>query len=250
MTYLNLRHAQQLSAAFTPFYHELRSPNLPQQLAGSLVELLGLDTTCFDALDPAGRLNHVGGNAPDYFPPGQLVHMAARISEHPLYAPALREGLATPLRLTDFVSANQHRRRAYYNDFYRPLHLVYQMSVLLPVPGRGLVACTLARSTRDFTETERTLLAFAQPHLSALLQLSAPPTAPATAFTTAPRPPLPGLTPREMLILEQASQGQPDKLIAECCGISPRTVHNHLRSIYAKLGVPNRTAAARRLRGA
>lgn len=251
MSYLTLRHAQQLSVALASFYHDLHAPHLTQRLAGALTGLLGLDTTCFDAISPESRMCHLGGNAPDYFPPTLLEPMCARIREHPLFEPVLRQGPATPLKISDFISANQHRRLDYYQDFYRPLHLVHQMAVLLVVPGQGLVSCTLARSGRDFTETERTLLAFIQPHLRTLLQLgvaaaAAPePAAPVRAAGRA----LPGLTHREMLILEQASQGQPDKIIAERCGISPRTVHNHLRSIYNKLGVANRTAAARRLRG-
>ena len=41
------------------------------------------------------------------------------------------------------------------------------------------------------------------------------------------------------------SQGLPDRDIAGQLFISPRTVHHHVSSILAKIGVSSRTAAAR-----
>ena len=106
------------------------------------------------------------------------------------------------------------------------------------VPGLGFASCAFSRSHRDFTDTERTLLAFLQPHLAVLLR-------PASAGQ--PNLAALGLTPREADILGQLVQGREDKDIAHRCGISPRTVQVHLRNLYAKLGVVNRTAAVRRV---
>lgn len=53
------------------------------------------------------------------------------------------------------------------------------------------------------------------------------------------------LTPRELDVLELVAQGLTDKEVAEQLVISPRTVQGHLRSIYGKLEVHSRTAAAR-----
>jgi ATP/maltotriose-dependent transcriptional regulator MalT len=57
---------------------------------------------------------------------------------------------------------------------------------------------------------------------------------------------LPGrtaLTERETGILQLTAQGLTDKQIAEQLVISPHTVNAHLKSIYRKLSVNNRTAA-------
>lgn len=54
-----------------------------------------------------------------------------------------------------------------------------------------------------------------------------------------------GLTEREVDVLQLVATGMPDTEVAEELGISPRTVHRHLSSIYNKLGVSTRTAAAR-----
>src|SRR5439155_23860735 len=54
-----------------------------------------------------------------------------------------------------------------------------------------------------------------------------------------------GLTPREVEVLRLLVAGLSYAQIAEHLVISPRTVDGHLRSIYSKLGVSSRMAAAR-----
>jgi predicted ATPase/DNA-binding CsgD family transcriptional regulator len=53
------------------------------------------------------------------------------------------------------------------------------------------------------------------------------------------------LTGRELEILRLVADGLTDPQVADRLYISPRTVGFHLRSIYRKLGVPSRAAAAR-----
>jgi DNA-binding NarL/FixJ family response regulator len=54
-----------------------------------------------------------------------------------------------------------------------------------------------------------------------------------------------GLTQREVEVLRLVAQGLTDGAVAERLFISPRTVSQHLRSIYGKLDVSSRTAATR-----
>lgn len=53
-----------------------------------------------------------------------------------------------------------------------------------------------------------------------------------------------GLTGREVEVLRLAATGHADREIGAMLYISPRTVSRHLQSIYGKLGVNSRTAAA------
>ena len=53
------------------------------------------------------------------------------------------------------------------------------------------------------------------------------------------------LTPREAEVLRLVATGRTDAQIAEHLCISTRTVHAHVRSIYGKLDVANRSAATR-----
>jgi DNA-binding NarL/FixJ family response regulator len=61
---------------------------------------------------------------------------------------------------------------------------------------------------------------------------------------TAPRRSPSGLTAREMQVLHLVVLGLHNSAIATTLSISPRTVHAHLRSIFEKLHVHSRTAAA------
>jgi HD-GYP domain-containing protein (c-di-GMP phosphodiesterase class II) len=52
-----------------------------------------------------------------------------------------------------------------------------------------------------------------------------------------------GLTEREIGVLRAIAQGQSTKAIARSLGISPKTVDNHIQSIYGKIGVKTRGGA-------
>lgn len=53
-----------------------------------------------------------------------------------------------------------------------------------------------------------------------------------------------GLTPRESDVLLWIAKGKSNRDIAEILLLSPRTVNKHLESVFAKLGVESRAAAA------
>jgi DNA-binding NarL/FixJ family response regulator len=55
-----------------------------------------------------------------------------------------------------------------------------------------------------------------------------------------------GLTPRETQVLMALAQGQSNKEIARTQGVSDNAIKIHVRNIFSKLGVNNRTQAAMR----
>lgn len=64
-----------------------------------------------------------------------------------------------------------------------------------------------------------------------------------TTDAVPPRPPA-GLSAREAEVLRLIAHGLTNRQVAEQLFLSPRTVEQHLRSIYGKLGVATRAAAA------
>jgi len=60
-----------------------------------------------------------------------------------------------------------------------------------------------------------------------------------------PQPNLPKLTARERQILALVAEGRSNAQIAQALDIREPTVKGHLWRLYRKIGVPNRTAAAR-----
>jgi predicted ATPase/DNA-binding CsgD family transcriptional regulator len=73
------------------------------------------------------------------------------------------------------------------------------------------------------------------------LSTASSPTAPVKPAVAYPN----GLTAREVDVLRLVAQGLTDAQIAEQLVISPRTVNNHLTSIYSKIQVSSRSAATR-----
>jgi DNA-binding NarL/FixJ family response regulator len=73
---------------------------------------------------------------------------------------------------------------------------------------------------------------------------SSPPTGPAAAEA----PPFPELTDRERDILDLLAAGRRTAAIADDLHLSPKTVSNHLTSVFAKLEVADRAAAIIRAR--
>ena len=57
------------------------------------------------------------------------------------------------------------------------------------------------------------------------------------------------LSPREAEVLTLVAEGLTDSQVAERLYLSPRTVGQHLRSIYNKLGASSRTAAVKEAAG-
>jgi DNA-binding NarL/FixJ family response regulator len=53
-----------------------------------------------------------------------------------------------------------------------------------------------------------------------------------------------GLTVRELEVLEMVARGLPNRTVAQQLFLSDQTVKRHLRKVYRKLGVANRTEAA------
>ncbi|MEM9988016.1 MAG: helix-turn-helix transcriptional regulator [Pseudomonadota bacterium] len=54
----------------------------------------------------------------------------------------------------------------------------------------------------------------------------------------------PDLSPREREVFQWVARGRRSSIIEEIIGISPNTVDTHLRRIYTKLNVKDRTTAA------
>lgn len=60
---------------------------------------------------------------------------------------------------------------------------------------------------------------------------------------TSQAPPLPALTPREREVLDLMATGVGNSAIAAALMLSPKTVSNHVSSIFAKIGVATRAEA-------
>src|SRR5262249_12516955 len=157
----------------------------------------------------------------------------------PIRQHRLRTGELGALKVSDFVTARQLRRTAFYNDFLRPtIGDGFLMSVCLPAPEGETRTFTFDRPCVDFGERDRALLDLLRPHL---LHIRLATEIRLRARAAIPVLPKGVLTDRETDVLLHVAKGMRNREIAEALWIAPGTVRKHLDNIYAKLGVDNRT---------
>lgn len=119
-----------------------------------------------------------------------------------------------------------------------PAGLEQQISIPYRLGPRCHRAFVLARPDIDFCDDDMELARRIQP-LLALIERQVSVTLNRRTRLAAEA----GLTGREVAVLVLLADGGTAEAIARRLGISPRTVHNHLRHIYRKLGVDDRMRA-------
>jgi DNA-binding CsgD family transcriptional regulator len=82
----------------------------------------------------------------------------------PTRAAALNLKTQSALKLSDFASLREWHRTDLYNYIFRPNKLSYQLS-FYSVHDSPQLGVSLNRSTRDFSEDERTILDLMRPHI-------------------------------------------------------------------------------------
>jgi DNA-binding CsgD family transcriptional regulator len=202
-------------------------------------------------------INEIGSSPDDVYTVvhpalGRRTHeiFAKHAHENPLLARFARTGDTRPYRFSDVVSRRELHALALYQECYAEIGLEHQIAFIIKVSDSSHVAIALSRKTRNFTDTERTLLDHARgyliqiyrnalTHTALLAAQSEPPTAAMTARLRDN-----GLTPAESEVLTHVAHGQSNADIGAALGVSERTIGKHLQRSYHKLGVTNRSQAA------
>jgi len=146
---------------------------------------------------------------------------------------------APVLRWSDRLSPRAMRRLDLYWEVSRPLGIESSLTIWLRDATHVFGGFAFDRFDGDFSDRDVDILEALTPHL---LQLAR------NADTRWPEPAT-DLTRREREILAWVARGHTNHQIAATLYVSPGTVRKHLDNIYAKLDVPNRTAAVRRAYG-
>lgn len=152
----------------------------------------------------------------------------------------------TAVRATDVLPQAALMRTEFFNDFLARDGLHWGVNLYAWSGERNIGDMRIWRDRRhgNFTAAEVQLLDLVGPALVAALQRCAGGAAPAEAPDMAAAS---VLSAREVQVARLAGAGLPDKLIARQLGISVATVRTHLDHAFAKLGVRNRVALARRV---
>lgn len=175
-------------------------------------------------------------------------------NEHPLVRYHAHERGPHAHRISDSVPFGVFRHSALYDEYYRSIGIDHAVALPVHVSDGWLVSFVLNRSGLDFSDREVALLDQVCGCMGRLFRrtrlLARAHQAWKLDEARAPEPPglarIAGLSEREHEVLRWVAAGKTDRDIGSILAISHRTVHKHLQSVYAKLGVETRTAAVMR----
>jgi DNA-binding CsgD family transcriptional regulator len=149
---------------------ELYAHRTPHGVKGAVLSLIArvidIDIATVDDVQPDGTVElttYPSAETPTVNKATPI--LAEHLPEHPGIPAFLRRD-PMPIRMSDFYSLSKYRGTAIYNEVYRPFGVLYQMNAMPPGEALKNSAVTLHRSSRDFTEEDRSILYLLAPHFA------------------------------------------------------------------------------------
>jgi DNA-binding CsgD family transcriptional regulator len=245
MNSLDLFSVRALMQALQQIHLTLDLEALPESLFAAVRGLVPDSRLSIDQLDLKTGVVMSVSSEDRFFSEEMKRKIVELMPSHPVM-PAVRAGAQGAIRVTDCITQRQFRQTPHYIETLRPIDIHYQMVVTLDIPGK--IAGMTVNRDKNFTDKEATLLHLVAPQIALAHRNAQEFTALKRASTkTIPTPEelrQVGVTTREGEVLHWVIQGKRDCEIAKILSASPRTIHNHLRSILRKLNTETRTGAA------
>lgn len=150
-----------------------------------------------------------------------------------------------PFFRRDFLSERQFQATGIYADVYQPLGIDNHCAVLIPGVEREIAFFGIERKGgAEYSEEERNLLALAQSHLSNARSLALARNAYGHQGARPEALQSRGLTRREAEVLCWIAEGKSNDEIAMLLRLKLYTVKGYVKTIFQKIGAPNRLGAA------
>jgi DNA-binding CsgD family transcriptional regulator len=222
---------------------DLAYESFPQRVVDAVATVIPVDFISYNEVSDDGGSRFLLRPDPQDFAPGsfELAAFVRRFGNHPVVAQKVTSsGNASP-EVQRFV--NRIRLLGMVGNCCGQAELRLNMGLTVARGQARKVGVAVHRSLRDFDDRDAAALDALKPHI-----VTAWRNAVAHGGAQAPAAsPLPAtaLTARENEVLYWVSMGKTNGEVGEIIGARPMTVKKHLEHIYDKLGVPNRTAAAR-----
>lgn len=210
-----------------------------------LERLLPTEFIVFGALDLKSQQLDIGvnGNIPNFG--DAMAAFGELMTKYPLYQwdPAINSG--KPFTRSDFYTRREFRQLDIFEEVYRRLGIDDHCAVYVPgTPGEVCFFGLERHKGTDFSAEERMLLELAQSHLGNARELAK--SRDELSHRGATPEPLSraGLTPREADVLAWLAEGKSNEEIAILLRLQLYTVKGYVKTIFQKIGAPNRLAAA------
>jgi DNA-binding CsgD family transcriptional regulator len=139
----------------------------------TLARLVPVDLVSYDEMNARTRRAYFKTAPRNSSPSKDAVEMFGQyMHQHPCVAYARKTGDGSPSKISDFLSVNQWKRLALYNEFYKPLGMVHNLGMQLSMADEGatMISMGLLRSERDFNERDRAFWALMRPHVARALE--------------------------------------------------------------------------------
>ncbi len=154
---------QSLSLLEAPFTDKLR------QVMLTLKELVPADTVNVGTIDFETRQGSYYALEGFLMPPARRALLPAFVDEHPMLRAAQEGRACGPHRFTDFYSRRMFEETALYRECYKG-YTHSMMTLSVPSPGGLNVSFALSRADKEFSDTDRDLLAMLQPVISLFME--------------------------------------------------------------------------------
>lgn len=240
------KHISQFNEACLELYRPvLGTGNFAERSYRFLEKLVPAEFIAFGAVDLETQQLDIGFNNPVSEFPKAMDAFGALMGKYDLFKwdPGVNGG--KPFVRSDFFSRRQFRDLDIYAEVYQRLGIDDHCAVLIPGTEGEVAFFGIERyKGPDFSPEERQLLQFAQSHLSNARELAKANSS--LGHKGASPQPLAdhGLTNREAEVLAWLAEGKSNEEIAILLNLQLYTVKGYVKTIFRKIGAPNRLAAA------
>ncbi|MHB8242443.1 MAG: helix-turn-helix transcriptional regulator [Solirubrobacteraceae bacterium] len=172
--------------------------------------------------------------------------------ENPILQHYLRTGDGSAVRFSDVISKEELHGLELYRRLYAPMGVEHQLAFTLPGGAERILAIALSRRERNYSDQECEFVNRARPFLiqayNNAIEFDSLRSGASEQRVERILEGLRsvGLTRREAEVVKMVALGGSNQHIASVLGISYRTVGKHLEHGFRKLGVGDRSTAARR----
>mgnify|MGYP003674495518 CR=1 FL=1 len=219
--------------------------NFSERAFRFLEKLIPAEFIAFGSLDLKSQQLDIGFNESVSEFPKAMDAFGALMGKYDLFKwdPEVNKG--DPFARSDFFSRRQFRQLDVYEEVYKRLGIDDHCAVYVPGTQGEVAFFGIERAKGpDYTAAERQLLGLAQGHLGNARELAKANSV--LSHRGADPAPLAGqgLTNREAEVLAWIAEGKSNEEIAILLSLQLYTVKGYVKTIFKKIGAPNRLAAA------
>lgn len=156
---------EQISLFLRELYGETRLDQLPKVILEGLTRLVPCENMGYNEIDAQTNrtLIEVKPNLPILMK--LMPTLEAHFHEHPMLNYYRANSDRTPYQFTDFLSEREFRQLGIYREVYRHINADHQIACIISEPGESCDIGLAINRKAEFSNRDRAVITFLQPHL-------------------------------------------------------------------------------------